>query len=228
MDRRSLLETFSEVVRDFRTVSRVRNGDSRPRLAIMGDLYVVDNPTFNHDVERAIERAGGEAIPASFMEINDFNALNKIDKCLKAGDYRGAAEARGMNLFFKYHEWRFRAETRTILGDGHGSMSGRLMREVRRLGIPPELEGETAQNAFKILHSLRHLRPDAFVHINPLFCCPGVVSTALFHRLEERTGVPCIHLFYDGIHSPNDDLEPHIHYLIQKQRDRRRSGGART
>jgi predicted CoA-substrate-specific enzyme activase len=223
MDRRSLLESFSEVVRDFGSVSRVRNEVRRPRLAIMGDLYVVDNPTFNHDVERAIERAGGEAIPASFMEINDFNALNKIDKRLKEGDYRGAAEARGMSIFFKYHAWRFRAETRTILGDGHGNLSGQIMREVRRLGIPPELEGETAQNVFKILHSLRHLRPDAFVHINPLFCCPGVVSTALFRRLEERTGVPCIHLFYDGIHNPNDDLEPHIHYLIQRLRE---AGGA--
>jgi len=228
LDRRSLLTAFREVVRDFTVVSRLRNQDSRPRLAVLGDLYVVDNPTFNHDVERAIERAGGEAIPASFMEINEFNALNKIDKCLKAGDYRGAAEARGMNLFFKYHEWRFRAATRGILGDGNVSMGGPLMREVRKLGIPPELEGETAQNVFKILHSLRHLRPDAFVHINPLFCCPGVVSTALFHRLEERTGVPCIHLFYDGIHSPNDDLEPYVHYLRQKRRDRRPGGEART
>ncbi len=218
LDRRSLLESFREVVGDFSGIRRFHEGDDRPRLAVLGDLYVVDNPTFNHDVERAIERAGGEAIPASFMEINDFTALNKIDKYLKARDYRGAAEARAMYLLLKYHQKRFGDVAGGLLGEGNGGGRGPLMSEVRRLGIPPELEGETAQNVFKILHSLRYHQPDAFVHINPLFCCPGVVSTALFRRLEERTGVPCIHLFYDGIHSPNDDLEPHIHYLKNKRR----------
>jgi hypothetical protein len=87
---------------------------------------------------------------------------------------------------------------------------------VRGLGIPPDLEGETAQNTLEILHNLRHFPPDAFVHINPLFCCPGLVSSALFHWVEARSGVPVIHLFYDGIHSPNENLEPYIHYLKKK------------
>ncbi|MEW5900035.1 MAG: hypothetical protein AB1715_01065 [Acidobacteriota bacterium] len=30
-------------------------------------------------------------------------------------------------------------------------------------------------------------------------------------------GVPVIHLFYDGIHSPNENLEPYIHYLRKEK-----------
>jgi predicted nucleotide-binding protein (sugar kinase/HSP70/actin superfamily) len=228
LEKRSLLDTFRGIVRDFSGLPRVRADGLRPRLAILGDLYVVDNRTFNHDVERAIERAGGEAIPASFIEISDFNALNKIEKSLKDKDYGAAAQARAIHMFFKYHEARFRDVARVILGGEDGGPGGPILEGVRGLGIPPELGGETAQNAFKILHSLRYLRPDAFVHLNPLFCCPGVVSTALFRRLEEGTGVPCIHLFYDGIHSPNDELEPHIHYLRRKLEHRRDAGRAGT
>lgn len=224
LDRRSLLESFREVVGDFSGIRCLRDSAVRPRLAILGDLYVINNSTFNHDLEKAIEEAGGEAVPASFIDMSHFSCMNKIEKCLSVRDYKGAAAAKATHLFIGYHERRFREAARGILGDGHGLMDRRLMREVRRLGIPPELEGETAQNVLKILYSLRYLRPDAFVHINPLFCCPGLVSSALFRRLEERTGVPVIHLFYDGIHSPNENLEPHIHYLKEK---RARGGRAR-
>ena len=106
-------------------------------------------------------------------------------------------------------------------------MNRRVMKEVRGLGIPPELEGETAQNMLQILYDVRRLKPDAFVHINPLFCCPGLVSTALLRRLAELSGVPVIHLFYDGLHSPNEDLEPHVHYLREKLARRRRPRPAR-
>lgn len=51
----------------------------RPRLAILGDFYVVCNSTFNQHVEEAIEKAGGEALPCSFIDISHYGYLNKID-----------------------------------------------------------------------------------------------------------------------------------------------------
>jgi predicted CoA-substrate-specific enzyme activase len=220
LERRDLLESFRGVVEDFARVRRVRESVERPRLAILGDLYVVCNSAFNSSVEEAIERAGGEAVPASFIDISHFSFLNSFDKCLITGNYKGAAGAKAVHMFIGYHEKRFREAARGVLGVVRPLMDRRLMRELRRLGIPPELEGETAQNTLQILYALRYLQPDAFVHINPLFCCPGLISTALFRRLEERTGVPVIHLFYDGIHSPNENLEPYIHYLKERRKFR--------
>ena len=69
-------------------------GETRPRLAVLGDLYCVCNPVFNHDIEAAIERAGGEAVPALFNDISHFNCLNTIDKRLSAGDLGGAPRPR--------------------------------------------------------------------------------------------------------------------------------------
>jgi hypothetical protein len=67
-----------------------------------------------------------------------------------------------------------------------------------------------------IFYYLRHFRPDAFVHINPLYCCPGAVSSALLKWVEKESGIPVINLFYDGLRNPNENLEPHIFYLRQK------------
>jgi hypothetical protein len=33
--------------------------------------------------------------------------------------------------------------------------------------------------------------------------------------VEEEYGLPVINLFYDGLRSPNENLEPHIFYLRQ-------------
>ena len=62
---------------------------------------------------------------------------------------------------------------------GHPPMDGRALKNLRQMGIPPELDGETPQNVAMIFYYLEHLRPDGFVHINPLYCCPGAVSSAL-------------------------------------------------
>ena len=41
---------------------------------------MVCNSTFNPHVEEAIETAGGEALPCSFIDISHYGYLNKIDR----------------------------------------------------------------------------------------------------------------------------------------------------
>jgi hypothetical protein len=142
-----------------------------------------------------------------------------MEKSLKDRNIQGLAEAKAMNAFVRYHDLQFRKAAASVLGRVHPLMEGDLLKSVRRIGIPPDLGGESAQNVLKIFYYLRHLRPDGFVHLNPLYCCPGVVSRALLSWVELEFNVPVIHLFYDGIHNPNENLEPYIHYLKKKKED---------
>jgi len=217
LDNRGLPEAFREVVRDYAEIPRVADGGRRPRLAILGDLYVVCNSTFNHHVEEAIEKAGGEALPCSFIDISHYGYLNKIDRSLKDKELNSAAKAGALLAFVRYHDRRWTKEAAPVLGDSHPPLDGRALKNLRRMGIPPELEGETPQNIAMIFNYLQHLRPDGFVHINPLYCCPGAVSSALLKWVEKEHGIPVINLFYDGLRSPNENLEPYIFYLRQKK-----------
>ena len=216
LDSRGLPEAFREAVSDFAGIPLIRDGVRRPRLAILGDLYVVCNSTFNHHVEEAIETAGGEALPCSFIDISHYGYLNKIDRFLKDKDLDAAAMAGALLAFVRYHDRRWVREAAPVLGSGHPPMGGKALKNLRQMGIPPELDGETAQNIAMIFYYLQHLRPDGFVHINPLYCCPGAVSSALLKWVEKEYGIPVINLFYDGLRSPNENLEPYIFYLRQK------------
>lgn len=219
LEKQNLSQAFKEVVDEFARVEVVRSSDgTRPILAILGDLYVICNKTFNRGVEEAIEKAGGEALPASFVDISYFGFLNKIEKSWRDRAFPALAQAKSLDAFVRLHDLKFRRLASPILGGIHPLPNGRHLEAVRKLGIPPDLDGETAQNALKIFYYLQHIRPDGFVHINPLFCCPGVVSRALFRWVEEKFGIPVIHLFYDGLTSPNENLEPYIHYLKKKKK----------
>jgi predicted CoA-substrate-specific enzyme activase len=217
LDNRGLPETFREAVRDFAAIPVIPGDGRRPRLAILGDLYVVCNSTFNQHVEEAIEAAGGEALPSSFVEISHYGYLNKVDRSLKDRDLDAAAKARALLAFVRYHDRRWTKEAAPVLGNGHPAMDGRALQNLRRMGIPAELDGETPQNIAMIFYYLQHLRPDGFVHINPLYCCPGAVSSALLKWVEKEHGIPVINLFYDGLRNPNENLEPYVFYLRQKK-----------
>ncbi len=218
LEKQNLIKEFEEVVREFASIEVDRSTDGkRPLLAVLGDLYVICNRTFNQGVEEAIEKAGGEVLPASFVDISYFGFLNKMEKSWRDRAFSSLAQARSLDAFVRFHDRKFRKLASPVLGRIHPRLNGRHLQSVRQLGIPPELDGETAQNVLKVFYYLQHIKPDAFVHINPLFCCPGVVSSALFRWVEENIGIPVIHLFYDGMTSPNENLEPYIHYLKMKK-----------
>jgi hypothetical protein len=69
----------------------------------------------------------------------------------------------------------------------------------------------------KILSLLRHY-PDIslFVQVNPIFCCPGLVSESIFKTLEEDIGIPIVSIVYDGTTTEkNAMLAPAMHYILQ-------------
>lgn len=215
--KKNLLDSFRDVVEDFSMIKVSRADDRRPLLVILGDLYVVCNSTFNLEIEKTIEAAGGEARPSTFIDMSYYGNLNEIEKQGKNKAYTSLVRARALDAFVRFHDLRFRRLASPVLGGIHPLIEQSLLKQVRELGIPPELTGETAQNVLEIFYYIHHFKPDGFVHINPLHCCPGLVSSAIFHWVEEHYNVPVIHLFYDGIHSPNENLEPYIYYLKEKK-----------
>ena len=217
LNKHNLLKTFEEVIRDFSSIRVSRSDGKRPLLVIFGDLYVVCNWIFNFELEKAIEKAGGEVLPPSFADMGHFGHLNQIEWMARNNSYLPSAEVRALNAFIRHQDLKFRRAAKPVLGRTYPLFNRRLLKEVRRVGIPAELEGETALNLARIFYYWKHIRPDAFVHINPLYCCPGVVTTALARWAEEKLGVPIIHLFYDGISNPNESLRPYIHYLREKK-----------
>jgi hypothetical protein len=76
--------------------------------------------------------------------------------------------------------------------------------------------GETSINLGRALYYLEHGGAEAVLHLNPMFCCPGVVTASIYRKMQEDFGVPIVDLFYEGTGNPNRILIPHLAYLRGK------------
>lgn len=75
---------------------------------------------------------------------------------------------------------------------------------------------ETAVSIGRMLYYIHHGIVDAVIHVNPVFCCPDVVSSSLLKKIEKRYHIPVIDLFYDGTNSPNRVITPRLYYMLKQ------------
>ena len=79
--------------------------------------------------------------------------------------------------------------------------------------------GETAQNVLKVFALLQHYPDLALIlHVNPIFCCPGLVSDSVFKAVENDIGIPIVFdSSTDGTAAKkNEALAPYLHYILQR------------
>lgn len=75
------------------------------------------------------------------------------------------------------------------------------------------IPGETTINTGRALYYLKNNLADAILHINPMFCCPGVVTSSIYRQMQKDFGRPIIDIFYDGTGNPNQALKPYMEFL---------------
>jgi len=121
-------------------------------------------------------------------------------------------------------EQRYEKLAEDLIGDQAEPDFSECARLMDANGFSHYLAGETSINVGRALWYCTHRSVEAIVHINPMFCCPGVVSASLFRRIQTDFGIPIIDIFLDGTGNPTRVLIPHLHYL--KARDSREAPGA--
>jgi len=80
-------------------------------------------------------------------------------------------------------------------------------------GLKHYIPGETPINVGRALYYARNKKVEAIIHTNPIFCCPGVVTSSIYRKIQRDYKIPIVDIFYDGTGDPNRVLIPHIHYL---------------
>jgi predicted nucleotide-binding protein (sugar kinase/HSP70/actin superfamily) len=205
---RDLRGALSAAVETFRRIERDETKGRKARIELLGDLYVKYSEAVNRNLQAFVEELGGELLLPSMTEY----ALHYYYADIRhSGD-----DPRHYNLL-RAIEGRYEKIAADLIGDQLEpdlAECARLMDEER---FTHYITGETSINVGRALHAIRR-GADAIVHANPIFCCPGVVSSSIFRSVQEESGVPIVDLFYDGTGNPNKLLIPHLHYLNGKKK----------
>lgn len=208
-------KVFRNLVTRFERVPRRPDRLELPRVAIIGDLYVRDNHIFNQNLIQEIEQSGAEVITTPYNYMVRLMASKYFRNLVSRREYLTLTFQKTLLSAMGRFDRRFFNIAAPVLQDKMPDFSAGFLRHLDAYHLTLKHDGESSQNVMKIFFLLKHY-PDIrlFVHVNPVFCCPALVSESLFKRIEKDTGVPVVSITYDGTQTPhNRVLIPYLHYL---------------
>jgi predicted nucleotide-binding protein (sugar kinase/HSP70/actin superfamily) len=207
----SVESVLREAVRLFKNLGT--KGPPKPKVGVVGEIYVRCNPFTNDNVIRAIEALGGEALLASLSEwilyVHFLNVQNSRLTGFKLG------ERLGLFLTGRFYHKRERALFKIaeeIIGDRDDPPLEKIIAEGARF-VPRQFQGEAILTLGRAACFIKNEDVSAVVNASPMFCMPGTTTAAIFPSLERELGVPIICNFYDGSGDPNRSLIPYMHYI---------------
>jgi len=186
-------------------------------VAIIGDLYVRDNEAFNQGLIADLENYGAEVVTVPYTYVVRLILGRDIRFLREDGRYLSVAGNKLLAEVLEATERRFYQVSRNLLQEEFPTFDDAIFDCLKKYHVTLSHGGETAQNILKIFSLLRHY-PDIalFIHVNPLFCCPALVSEALFKTIEKDIGIPVVSLTYDGTTAQrNESLAPYLHYITR-------------
>ncbi|MBI5581417.1 MAG: CoA activase [Deltaproteobacteria bacterium] len=188
--------------------------DSRPKVAIFGDLYSRDNDILNQDLIHFIERHGGEVVTLPYSSYAKMLAWPYMRKWFIEGDYLDALTTGALFAAVSRLEKKYRRPLVPLLKEPEPVYDESPEHILGKFGLRPEHTGESMDNLLKIHYTLKY-HPDLalLVQASPAFCCPALVTEAMAHRIERVSGVPMVSVTYDGTGgSKNDVIVPYLKY----------------
>jgi predicted nucleotide-binding protein (sugar kinase/HSP70/actin superfamily) len=203
-NKKSLLGAAEEIRAVFELLPK---GESRkPRIGILGDMYAKYNEVLNEAICDYAESLGGEILVPSYNEL--------ILHAAYADVAENSADERLWKTMAGYEE-KFEALFKGLIDDAFEPPLDQCHRLMEDFGLASFITGETAVSVGRLLYYIKHGIVDAVIHVNPLFCCPGVISSSLFRKIQDEFSIPVIDLFYDGTNRPNKMIDPHMFYLTR-------------
>ncbi|MDZ7332722.1 MAG: acyl-CoA dehydratase activase [candidate division KSB1 bacterium] len=209
---------FREIVAQLAAVPVSENYGTRPKVSIIGDLYVRDNDVFNQQLIKQLESYGAEVVTTPFTYILRMQAVKHNYNLKEEKQYLALLRDKLLVEVLEKFEKRFFQIANEIFQEEFPTFDDSIFENLIRYNLSLRHGGETAQNVMKIFSLLNHY-PDLklFIHINPIFCCPGLVSESLFKKIEKDIGIPIVSIIYDGTATRrNDVLAPYLHYITQR------------
>jgi predicted nucleotide-binding protein (sugar kinase/HSP70/actin superfamily) len=210
-------DIFRQIVTKLAAIPVSESFGTRPKVSIIGDLYVRDNDVFNQQLIRDLENYGAEVVTTPFTYILRLQAVKHNYNLREAKHYLTYLRDKLLVEVLEVFEKQFFHIANEIFQEQFPSFNDSIFDQLSRYNISLRHGGETVQNVMKIFSLLQHY-PDLklFIHINPIFCCPGLVSESIFKKVEKDIGIPIVSIIYDGtVTRRNEVLAPYLHYITE-------------
>jgi predicted nucleotide-binding protein (sugar kinase/HSP70/actin superfamily) len=191
----------------------------RPRVALLGEIYVMLDAHANQQMIRQLEAAGAEVVTGTLGEWLHFADETKIDRDLLFGSWLSLLGTKGLSVYQMAAERRLRAPVAHLLRQPADADMRELFDLVRPY-YDPLLGTEVTLTLAKTVDLARH-GVSGVVNVMPFSCMPGIVVAGLAPRVRaDFDDLPWLDVVYDGQRLTNirTRLEAFVHQVGQYAR----------
>ena len=191
-----LTKLLKEAAQEFKSIP-VRNFGSKPIVAIVGEIFMRDNPFCSDFLVQRLENLGAETAMAPFAEWVNYSTIRFARDSRWKGNIKNLFKAR-VQLFFQ------KAMEKKITGS---------LKNIYKLTNEVEVE-EMLENCGEFIHKdydgdpplaigsavlLAEKQIAGVVNILPFTCMPGTINCTVSNNLrKEHNGLPWENFAYDG------------------------------
>jgi predicted nucleotide-binding protein (sugar kinase/HSP70/actin superfamily) len=193
--------------------------ESKPLVAVIGELYLMLNARSNLEIVRSVEAAGGEVLLGTFMDWLYFVDWRRRDLSLRFGHYGEALKAMASDAYQHHIERRFLKALKPVLRHRPEPPIPQSMKGLNGT-YEPALGTEATLTMARTLDAA-HQGAAGIINVLPFSCMPGTLVSSMAPRLRERMqGIPWLDVSFDGQEETNirTRLEAFMHQALQFHR----------
>ncbi len=199
----SLEGALSDMREDFESIEK--NGEKKPLIGIVGEIFVRSNKFSNESLVRKIEELGGEAWLSPIEEWIYYTNYTAIRNALRKKGLSGIIGLSLKSLFQKRIEHKYAGYFKGFLKTLHEPDSKTILRKAAPY-IHDSFEGEAILSIGKTVDLIER-GASGIVNAMPFGCMPGTIVTAFMQYLGKQYHIPCISIPYDGTESTTTHLQ---------------------
>jgi predicted CoA-substrate-specific enzyme activase len=195
--------------------------EPRPRIGIVGEIYVRSNHFANNDIIRTIENLGGEVLIPPVGEWFFYTSYTRYVDARKRNDYRTLLR----NTITEYVQSSDAHKIEAPFEPTCRNFHEPKIKETIGYGekyVHRTFEGEAIITVGKAIDFVKK-GCTGVVNVMPFTCMPGTVVTAIFKAVQRDYGnVPVLNMAYDGLEQANTltRIEAFMHQAEQRMEAR--------
>ncbi|MFH2012276.1 MAG: acyl-CoA dehydratase activase [Pseudomonadota bacterium] len=213
-----LFDVMKEARAEFDRIES-NNGEKRPVIGIVGEIYIRSNNFSNDNIALKIESLGGEVWLPPISEWVFYTNFTSKRSSFNNKNYRGFFSTCLTELFQKLIEHRLVA-----VFDGstknHREPSTKQTLRWAEPYIDSSFEGETVLSIGKAVDFYKK-GASGIVNVMPFTCMPGTIVSAILKRYrDDQNYIPVLNMAYDGQENASTQtrLEAFMYQVHQYQK----------
>jgi predicted CoA-substrate-specific enzyme activase len=204
---RDNFESFARRAREAFEAVKIDRSTSKPRIGVIGEIFVRNNQFANDFVVRKLETLGAQCSLPPFEEWLDYiDYQRKWRSRLRIeGGWMDWAKQKLSELVQERTAEPLRRQFDGVIEHFARELPTPDVLKSARAYLSPAIEGEAILSMGRAIEYAEH-GYDGIINVIPFGCMPGTIASMLLHQFHRDYNLPVFNFIVDGSKDPGQDI----------------------